>query len=255
MQLHIKCSNDTKVTVDCTPETTIAALKSSIEAEVASTPLGPIPADAQRLIYAGRVLKDDETVASYKMADGHTIHLVKMNKPKEAPGPSPTVPSPAVPLPEAPGNTPVTPAAGTGQTPFNMFAGMGGAGADAGGQGMPGLGGFGGMPGLGGLGGMGGLPGGMPDEATMDMLMNDPAVMQQMVYCLFSFFLSLKVLTPAIVSIQSTMMQNPQFMEMIMAANPMLANANPQMRQMMQGMFSNPGELFRWCVVSFGTVG
>lgn len=36
------------------------------------------------------------------------------------------------------------------------------------------------------------------------------------------------------------MMQNPQFMDMIMASNPMLGN-NPEMRQMMQTMMSNPG--------------
>ncbi|KAF3907496.1 Ubiquilin [Arthrobotrys entomopaga] len=36
-----------------------------------------IPADRQRLIYSGRVLKDDQTVDSYKIQSGHTVHLVK----------------------------------------------------------------------------------------------------------------------------------------------------------------------------------
>ena len=35
-----------------------------------------IPAGSQRLIYSGKVLKDTETVTSYKVQNGH-IHLVK----------------------------------------------------------------------------------------------------------------------------------------------------------------------------------
>ena len=36
-----------------------------------------IPAERQRLIYSGRVLKDPDTLASYKIKEGNTIHLVK----------------------------------------------------------------------------------------------------------------------------------------------------------------------------------
>eukprot|EP01115_Flamella_aegyptia_P015552 TRINITY_DN9633_c0_g1_i1.p1 TRINITY_DN9633_c0_g1~~TRINITY_DN9633_c0_g1_i1.p1 ORF type:complete len:451 (+),score=65.21 TRINITY_DN9633_c0_g1_i1:57-1409(+) len=36
-----------------------------------------IPAEQQRLIYSGHVLKDQQTVQSYGIKDGHTIHLVR----------------------------------------------------------------------------------------------------------------------------------------------------------------------------------
>ncbi|CAJ0913247.1 10301_t:CDS:2 [Entrophospora sp. SA101] len=36
-----------------------------------------IPADRQRLIYSGKVLKDNDTLETYKIAEGHTVHMVK----------------------------------------------------------------------------------------------------------------------------------------------------------------------------------
>lgn len=187
LTIHIKCSNDTKVSVTVSPTATIADLKKLVESAIESTSVGPIPADSQRLIYAGRVLKDDQTVESYKMADGHTVHLVKMSKVKTEP-PAPAAPSPvsttAANAPAAPDNTPVTAGTSNGAQPFNMFAGTGNAAGAGAGQQLPGLGafrglGFEGLGGLGGLGGMGGLP--PIDDAMMEQVLNNPAVMQQMV--------------------------------------------------------------------------
>jgi len=36
-----------------------------------------VPADRQRLIYSGRVLKDDDQLSVYKIQSSHTIHMVK----------------------------------------------------------------------------------------------------------------------------------------------------------------------------------
>lgn len=35
------------------------------------------PADSIRLIYSGRVLKDEDLVSKYSLKQGHTIHLVR----------------------------------------------------------------------------------------------------------------------------------------------------------------------------------
>jgi ubiquilin len=50
---------------------TVGELKSQLEADVG------VPPEQMRLIYAGRVLKDQQTLASYNIEDGHTVHLVQ----------------------------------------------------------------------------------------------------------------------------------------------------------------------------------
>lgn len=50
---------------------TVFELKQSIAAH------SDVPADSQRLIYSGRVLKDDDRLTQYKIQTGHTIHMVK----------------------------------------------------------------------------------------------------------------------------------------------------------------------------------
>lgn len=83
IRITIKSSNDQNIKITTNPTSTIRSLK----AELAS--LNKVPAANQRLIYSGRVLKDDDTIGSYKIADGHTyvcisnplyffsLHLVK----------------------------------------------------------------------------------------------------------------------------------------------------------------------------------
>ena len=92
----------------------------------------------------GRILKDEQTLQSYKIEDGVTIHLVKSKASTTETGPTSATTSGTVTTPNA-----------------NPMAG-----------GMPGMGGFPGMPGMGmpGMGGMGGFPGmpgmGMPGMAS-----------------------------------------------------------------------------------------
>ncbi|GMM37778.1 ubiquitin domain-containing protein [Saccharomycopsis crataegensis] len=69
--INIKSAGDKKYEIKASKETTISEFKDQV-AEVSS-----IPSDQQRLIYSGRVLKDQETLAFYKVQDGHTIHMVK----------------------------------------------------------------------------------------------------------------------------------------------------------------------------------
>lgn len=67
----VKSSNDTKYTVSLPPITPVTELKNKL------AELSGVPADRQRLIYSGRVMKDEETLATYKIQSGHTVHMVK----------------------------------------------------------------------------------------------------------------------------------------------------------------------------------
>ena len=69
----IKSSNDTKYTLTLPLSTPILELKERL----AGSDYADTPVERQRLIYSGRVLKDNDTLATYNVKDGHTIHLVK----------------------------------------------------------------------------------------------------------------------------------------------------------------------------------
>ena len=69
----IKSSSDARYTLTLPLTTTIADLKQKLS----TTEYADIPADRQRLIYSGRVLKDTDTLSTHKVKEGNTIHLVK----------------------------------------------------------------------------------------------------------------------------------------------------------------------------------
>ena len=70
---NVKSSNDARHTISTADNITVGDLKQKL-----STPeYANFPADRQRLIYSGRVMKDGDTLASYKIKDGNTIHLVR----------------------------------------------------------------------------------------------------------------------------------------------------------------------------------
>lgn len=68
--VHVK-SGQHKWEVRVVPTATIGELKTEI------SKISEIPSENQRLIFSGKILKDESTVESYKIADGHSIHLVK----------------------------------------------------------------------------------------------------------------------------------------------------------------------------------
>lgn len=71
INLTIKCSNADKVEVKIEDNSTVFNLKEKIGAALNLTP------QQQRLIYKGKVLKDESTLDFYKILDGHTVHMVK----------------------------------------------------------------------------------------------------------------------------------------------------------------------------------
>ena len=64
--------------------TTVLTLKEKLSGDDYSK----IPATRQRLIYSGRVLKDTDTLASYKVKEGNTIHLVKSAESNQSQNPA-----------------------------------------------------------------------------------------------------------------------------------------------------------------------
>jgi ubiquilin len=70
---NVKAANDQKHVLTLPLSTTVGDVKAKL-----STPeFVDLPAERQRLIYSGRVLKDHDTLSGVKIKDGHTIHLVK----------------------------------------------------------------------------------------------------------------------------------------------------------------------------------
>lgn len=62
ISVSIKGPSEFKLTVEIALDATVRQLKEKIEGS-----RGDVPADSQRLIYSGKVLKDEETLQSYKL--------------------------------------------------------------------------------------------------------------------------------------------------------------------------------------------
>ena len=93
-----------------------------------------VPASRQRLIYSGRVMKDEEQLKVYKIKDGNTVHMVKSAASNAAQKPASTTVSGSSSTPQATG-VPTNMAAGTANDPL---AGLTGA-RYAGHMGLPGM--------------------------------------------------------------------------------------------------------------------
>ena len=119
---HVKSAGNNKYTLTLPLTTTAADLKEKL----ASSEYANVPAASQRLIYSGRVLKDDDTLASHKVKDGNTMHLVKSAASNQRQNPatqntsSPTAAQGST--PQATG-VPQNIAAGTGNDPFAALTG------------------------------------------------------------------------------------------------------------------------------------
>lgn len=188
--LTIKCSNSSTANVTADPTDTVLQLKERVAAVLS------VPAAQQRLIYKGRVLKDELTLDSYSVENGHTVHMVKgAAAAATAASASPAPATPAAPSSSsAPSPTIASPPAGAIPNPFAM----------------------GGLGGLGALGGLGGAAAGNGDINRMtQQLMNSPEMMQQIMNS----------------PMMEAMMNNPDMMRNMMLNNPQMQamlDANPQ---------------------------
>ena len=127
IQLSVKAPGDKKLSVSIAADATVLALKEAIQAALAAeTPSDDCPPAQQRLIFSGRVLKDEDALTKYKLANGHTIHLVKSAPPAAQPSTSAQVPQNMGAGQQVAGNplAPLMRGDLTGVN-FNPFAGMG----------------------------------------------------------------------------------------------------------------------------------
>ncbi|KAJ5082993.1 Ubiquitin-like protein DskB [Penicillium argentinense] len=204
----VKTSTDKKYTMTLPLSTLVSDLKQKLETAEPdksdkSDDAKSIPADRQRLIYSGRILKDHETLGSYKIKDGHTIHMVGNASSNQnrgnttAQSSSAAASAGATPNPVAAG-VPTNMAAGTGNNPLAGLTGARYAG-------------FAQLPGAGLFGPDGGM-GPPPDtESMLNMLEN-----------------------PQFQSTINEALQNPAMIDMMIQQNPMLRDMGPGVRQMFQ---------------------
>lgn len=170
-----------------------------------------IPSENQRLIYSGKILKDDQPLDSYKIQEDHVIHLVKSGANK-----SPTPPAAAA-------TATATAADTTAATPQNIASGQ-----NAGFNPLNDLtgaryAGYLNMPSADMFGPDGGLTQAPPSEEEMIRMMENPIFQSQM----------------------NEMLSNPQMLDFIIQSNPQLQAMGPQAREMFQSpmlrqMLTNP---------------
>ncbi|KAF9692042.1 hypothetical protein EKO04_009899 [Ascochyta lentis] len=200
---NVKAANDQKHVLTLPATTTVADLKTKLS----SSEYADIPAERQRLIYSGRVLKDPDTLGGVKVKDGHTIHLVKgaasnarQNPASQGTASTASGTGTGTPTPQVPTNI----AAGTGNNPLAGLTGARYAG-------------FHGLPSMDMFGADGGM-GPPPNPDAMLEMMDNPMFLSQMNEAMNN---------PAVVDM---MLQSPMIRN-----NPMLQQMlqNPEMRRMM----------------------
>jgi len=194
ISINIKTTNSSNTPLSIETSATVLELKQKV-AEVLE-----VPAANQRLIYKGKVLKDDLTLESYEVQDGHTVHMVKGAVAGATPASArpAAAAAPAAPAAAEPAGMPG--AANPMANPFaNPFGGGGGMGA---------MGGFGGM----GVGG--------DINRMQQQLMENPEMMSSLMNS----------------PMMQNMMNNPDIMRNMMLNNPQMQailDANPQMRHVL----------------------
>jgi ubiquilin len=196
VKINIRCSNGSKFSVQISLDSTVGSFKDVVAQNC------DISADQQRLIYKGRILKDDQTLQSYGLEADHTVHLVRGFAPANTTGGTNT----------GGANTTTTNARGAGA---NEGGGLGGPGLGA--SLFPGLGGINGMGGGGGLNSLFGA--GPPDlEQLQQPFISNPNLVREIMN---SPAMQNLLNNPEIV--RNLLMSNPQMQE-LMDRNPELAH-------------------------------
>lgn len=116
---NIKSSSDAKYVLTMSLSVTVLDLKTKL----ADSEYADIPPERQRLIYSGRVLKDPDTLASYKIKEGNTIHLVKGAASNQRQNPASSSAAAASPGSAPATGVPTNIAAGTGNNPLAGLTG------------------------------------------------------------------------------------------------------------------------------------
>ncbi|OAA62113.1 deubiquitination-protection protein dph1 [Cordyceps fumosorosea ARSEF 2679] len=152
----VKPLSEKVYTIEMPESTSVLELKTKL----AGADFENVPVERQRLIYAGRVMKNEETLATYKIKPNNTIHMVKsaasnQTQPASSNGSA------------APQTLPTNMASGTANNPLANLTSARYAGHQLN------------LPGLDSFGPDGGMGPPMDDE-RMARLMSDPNVQQSM---------------------------------------------------------------------------
>lgn len=183
-----------------------------------------IPSEEQRIVFAGKILKDEDKLETYGIQEGVSIHIVrsKRSKPEPAPSATSTTNQPRT------GNETNRTETQPSTNPYSAFSSSVLPEAAQGMGGMSGIGGMGGLNGLGGMGGMNGLGGmggfGTPEQ--MQQTLSNPMVREMMRQMLPTFAQSnpmLANLPPELLQQQmDLMLSNPELMRLAMQNSPYL---------------------------------
>ncbi|EDO14701.1 hypothetical protein Kpol_1068p11 [Vanderwaltozyma polyspora DSM 70294] len=199
IKIHIKSGqNKWEVTVDVS--NTVLQLKEEI------AKVSEIPVENQRLIYSGKILKDDQVLEFYKIQDEHSIHLVKSG------GASKTNTSASA---AAASTSTATNSDSNAPLPSNIAAGQSGGfnplsdltSARYAGYGLN-------LPSADMFGPDGGMNS-MPNQDDMLRMLENPVFQSQM----------------------NEMLSNPQMIDFMIQSNPQLQAMGPEARQMFQSPF------------------
>lgn len=200
-------SGQNKWEVATDPSKSVAEFKEDI------AKVSQIPAANQRLIYSGKILKDDQTIESYKIQDGHAIHLVKSGGNSSSNTSATTATNTTEPSSQS-GNARTVPTnIASGQTGgFNPLSDLTSAR----------YAGFTNLPSADMFGPDGGLNN-MPNQDEMLNMLDNPIFQSQM----------------------NEMLSNPQMVDFMIQSNPQLQAMGPQARQLLQSpifrqMLTNP---------------
>ena len=82
--VHVKRIAGAKLTLEVAPDILIKDLKVKLAQELGEEDAAT---ERQRLIFQGKVMKDDQRLSDFRVADGHTVHLVM--RPADAPAGAP----------------------------------------------------------------------------------------------------------------------------------------------------------------------
>lgn len=77
LNITVKGPSDTKLLVSVSAASSVADLKLLVADALVAAGSDRIEPAQQRLIYSGRVLKDEEVVVKYGLKDGNVVHLVR----------------------------------------------------------------------------------------------------------------------------------------------------------------------------------
>ncbi|RBQ74502.1 hypothetical protein VDGD_00920 [Verticillium dahliae] len=215
----VKTGGDKIHTITMSEGATVIELKTTLAGEAYEN----VPAERQRLIYSGRVMKNDDTLATYKIKPNNTIHMVKSAASNPTPQPANASSN------AAPAAVPSNMGAGVGSNPL---AGLTGA-RYAGHVNLPSREMFGADGGM-------GAP---PSDDQMAQMLNDPSMMQTMNAALDNpqFIDYMIASNPQLRNLPNAreIIQSP-FMRQMMTNPDMLRNVMRMQRGMMGGQGGSP---------------